>query len=384
MHAAWCSNAQAVASCMHAIELCSGEELSFNFRRPTTEQEILNESWSMLLSATFELREYALHHRLTPTKACALLATSNSSIIKQIMRELQEEWSTILAMEASGEGKHLLHSKCLFVTYQQTREILTCLEKNAWELNKESQSLIGAWFPAIQSSANLETVFGDISSAISRSGKTDCGSLANMMAVGIRAVSRRFGEDDEAGDPVALESSDWASKEVPGLKAKIWCPSSAPACISPHPHPTPTESRSTTPAEFLVEPNPTLKQPTFAMKYKLQAASWILTGSARPSPPQRPTCTATAPSTTSWDSCSARSPSIIPFQCMQPLPRIECLPRSSQNPVDTARHWWAADCMQRGMVFRSKNSFYVCCGRSPAIVHVTRPRYSLFPNSSMK
>ena len=213
------------------------QDLTFEFRRTTTEQEILNESWSMLLSAIFELREYALHHRLCPTKACALLATSNSEIIKQIMGELEAEWATIVAMEASGEGKQLLHSKCLFVTYQQTREILTCLEKNAWTLNSEVRSLIGAWFPTIQSSANLETVFGDMSSAITRSGRTDCGSLANMMAVGIRAVSRRFGEDEEAGDPVALAPSDWASKEIPGLKAKIWCPSSAPPCISPHPDP---------------------------------------------------------------------------------------------------------------------------------------------------
>ena len=184
----------------------------------------------MLLASMFELREYALHHRLCPTKACALLATSNDKIIKQILAELQEEWATILAMEGTREAQHLLHSKCLFVRYQQTREIFTSLEQNNFMLNEDTRSIIGAWFPAIQSSANLESIFGDMSDAISRSGRSDCGSLANLMAVGIRAVSRRFDQDD-CGRPVALEASDWASKEVPGLKAKLWCPSSAPPCI---------------------------------------------------------------------------------------------------------------------------------------------------------
>ena len=184
----------------------------------------------MLLSAMFELREYALHHRLCPTKAAGLLATQEPAVIATLMQEIQEEWELILKMEKRLETKQLLHSRCLYVGYQQTREVLSCAAKGNYKMTPELWSLLHAWHPQTQGSANLESIFGDLSSAIKRSGRSDCGSLANMMAVAIRGLHHRFSSDPEAGDPIHLESSDWEGREIPGLKAKIWCPSSAAPC----------------------------------------------------------------------------------------------------------------------------------------------------------
>ena len=188
----------------------------------------------MLLSAVFELREYALHHRLCPTKAAGLLATEDPSIVKQLMEELREEWELIIKMEMQLETKQLLHTRCLWVGYQQTREVLSCAAKNNYRMTPEMKSLLHAWHPQTQGSANLETIFADLSSAIKISGRSDCGSLANMMAVCIRGLHHRFTPDHEAAEPIQLESSDWEGREIPGLKAKIWCPSSAAPCSLTH------------------------------------------------------------------------------------------------------------------------------------------------------
>ena len=205
-------------------------ELRCSFRRASGEQEILEEAWAMLLSCMFELREYALHHRLCPTKAAALLATDDGRVIKQLMDELQEEWELILKMETQLETKLLLHSKCLYVGYQQTREVLSSLAQSNYNLTPSVRSLLLAWHPQIQSSANLESIFGDLSSAIKRTGRSETASLPNMMAVGVRALHHRFQSEDEAGEPIHLDSGDWEGKEVAGLKAKLWCPSSAAPC----------------------------------------------------------------------------------------------------------------------------------------------------------
>ena len=184
----------------------------------------------MVLACIHELREYALHHRLVPAKAAALLAGPGPDVTVQLMRECQEEWTTILNMEAGSESRQLLHSKCLFACYQQTRELLTCVEQQRFARTDDLKRLVSAWFPEVQSSANLESIFADLSSAVARSGRTDCGSLANLMAVGVRGLSHRFAGDSETGSPITLESSDWVGKEVPGLKAKIWSPTSATPC----------------------------------------------------------------------------------------------------------------------------------------------------------
>ena len=44
--------------------------------------------------------------------------------------------------------------------------------------------------------------------------------------------------------------------------------------------------------------------------------------------------------------------------------------RTDCNPVDESRHWWASQCMSRGMLLKIGAQHYVCTGRSPAIVHV--------------
>ena len=190
----------------------------------------------MLLSCMFELREYALHHRLCPTKAAALLATDDGRVIKQLMDELQEEWELILKMETQLETKLLLHSKCLYVGYQQTREVLSSLAQSNYNLTPSVRSLLLAWHPQIQSSANLESIFGDLSSAIKRTGRSETASLPNMMAVGVRALHHRFQSEDEAGEPIHLDSGDWEGETlVPQFSYPLYLDLSLPESHSINP-----------------------------------------------------------------------------------------------------------------------------------------------------
>ena len=104
-----------------------------------------------------------------------------------------------------------------------------CLEKNQNTLSPELKSTILAWHPPLQSSSNLENVFGDIESAIRRSSRADAGSLANMMAVAIRGLTHRM-DTEETGQPLVLNQEDFRGPEISGLKNKIWSPASAAPC----------------------------------------------------------------------------------------------------------------------------------------------------------
>ena len=183
----------------------------------------------MALACVFELLEYALPHKLSPTKFAALAVCKVPATTSRLIEELKEEWSTVLTMEASAEAAQLLHSQCRYVLCQNFRELHCCLEKSNQTLSPDMSSTILAWNPPLQSSSNLENVFADMQSAVRRSGKADGGSLANLMAVAIRGLAHRMDTSD-SGQPLMLSSEDFRGAEVAGLKSKMWSPASAAPC----------------------------------------------------------------------------------------------------------------------------------------------------------
>ena len=186
----------------------------------------------MLLACIGELLEYGLHHRMPPARFASLIANPDTPTMERILADLKLDWHMILSMESKVDSAELLHGRCRFVTYQATRETMAALEKEDFHMCEEVYQLVQAWNPSIQSSSNLESIFGDMQSAISRSGRSDCGSLPNLMSVGIRGLENRMAEGSNTAEPLKLERADWHGKEVTALKSKLWMPSSAPACSS--------------------------------------------------------------------------------------------------------------------------------------------------------
>ena len=184
----------------------------------------------MLLACVSELLEYALHHRVAPAKFACLLAQPDTATLDRLLSELKFDWELVLSMEAQTETRELLHGRCRWLTYQCVREPMAALEMQQFRMSEDNFNLIKAWHPSVQSSANLESIFGDMQSAVTRSGRSDCGSLPNLMSVGVRSLESRMAGDERAGNPLRLLPSDWQGKEIAALKSKIWMPSSAPAC----------------------------------------------------------------------------------------------------------------------------------------------------------
>ena len=184
----------------------------------------------MLLASYHELHEYSLHHILPPMKFGALLVCEDPETMDLFLKQLQEDWSMVLALESRPESSEMLHNRCRFVLWQQFREVMTCLERYGWQMRDPVRKLIAAWAPEMQSSANLEGIFGDLQSAIRRAGKSDCGSLCNLLSVAIRSLQNRLGNDPSTPEPVVLTPQDFDGAEVAALKPKIWSPSSAPPC----------------------------------------------------------------------------------------------------------------------------------------------------------
>ena len=210
--------------------VCLEQELCISQRRLPHETRILHNAVLMLLACVSELLEYGLHHRMPPAKYSCLLAQPDNCSLDRLLKDLQMEWQLILDMEARPAAQELLHGRCRWLTYQCVREPMAALEKHQFRMCEEVHGILKAWFPAVQCSANLESIFGDMQSAVTRSGRSDCGSLPNLMSVGIRGLENRMGNQSNAGEPVRLVSSDWQGKEINALKSKLWMPSSAPAC----------------------------------------------------------------------------------------------------------------------------------------------------------
>ena len=206
------------------------QDLEVSWRRSWSSQQVLKDACQMLLACIFELREYCLHHVLAPAKFAALPVCECLETKQRILQELRNEWTMVLEMEQDLQSAELLHAHCRYVRNQSFRELMGILEKHRYQWTGEVENTILAWYPRLQSSSNLENLFSDMESAIRRSGRSDAGSLSNLMAVAIRGLSHRMQNDPACGVPVVLENDDFQGPEVQALKPKIWTPASAAPC----------------------------------------------------------------------------------------------------------------------------------------------------------
>ncbi|CAE7826543.1 unnamed protein product, partial [Symbiodinium sp. KB8] len=209
----------------------SGEELKVKFRRADSLCSALKEGHTMLLASIHGMMQYVLYLRSSPAKAAALLSTVEDGTTKDaVLKALEEEWRLVLALEGSPAGAMLLRQHCSFCSFQQYREVMTVYEKNDWKVTPETTALTAAWFPQMAWSASLESIFGDLQDATKRAGRSDCGSLPNLFAVGVRSLQNRLCVQEGSTSPVKLEAGDWTGTQALGVKPKAFNPASAPAC----------------------------------------------------------------------------------------------------------------------------------------------------------
>ncbi|CAE7572183.1 unnamed protein product [Symbiodinium sp. CCMP2456] len=193
----------------------SGEALTVKFRRADSLSSALNEGHKMLLASIHEMLQYVLFLRSAPAKAAALLSTVEDSPTKDaVLKELEQEWRVVLALEDTPLGASLLRQHCSFCSFQHYREVMTVYEKSGWKMTSETTALTASWFPPMAWSASLESVFGDLQDAVKRSGRSDCGSLPNLFAVGVRSLQNRLGAQDGSAAQVKLQAADWVGKNV--------------------------------------------------------------------------------------------------------------------------------------------------------------------------
>ena len=192
---------------------------------------VLREGFGMFLASVHEMEQYALYLRSAPSKAAGLLSSSQDTETKdKIIDEMRQEWELVQALESVPSGSAVLKANCNYSSFQCYRELLAGLEKSKWVLTDECRALVASWFPAYCWSAGIESVFADMQDACKRSSRSDCGSLPNLHAVGVRCLQNRLCVPEEAPDHLQLEPDDWLGPQSLGVKSKAFSPSSAPAC----------------------------------------------------------------------------------------------------------------------------------------------------------
>ena len=205
--------------------------LKVKFRRAASLSSALNEGLKMLLASIHEMMQYVLYLRSAPAKAAALLSTVEDEPTKAaVLKAMEQEWRLVLALEDTPLGANLLRQNCSFCSFQQYRELMTVHEKSGWKMTGETKALTAAWFPPTAWSASLESIFGDLQDATKRSGRSDCGSLPNLFAVGVWSLQNRLCVQDGSTGQVTLQADDWTGTQALGVKPKAFNPASAPAC----------------------------------------------------------------------------------------------------------------------------------------------------------
>ncbi|CAE7583807.1 unnamed protein product [Symbiodinium sp. CCMP2592] len=179
----------------------------------------------MYLCAALELLEHFLYLRSSPSKAAALIAPESEPEIKRlILSQMKAEWEMVLRLEKSSATAAELHEHCRHVCYQCYRELMAAWEKHGWKEHPDCLSLTLSWYPEIAWSANIESLFKEMTTAVKRSGQSDVGSLSNLMAVAIRGLHRRLCIGDDTAAPLSLVKEDWCGPQAPALKPKIFNP----------------------------------------------------------------------------------------------------------------------------------------------------------------
>ncbi|CAE7218603.1 unnamed protein product [Symbiodinium sp. CCMP2592] len=199
-------------------ELCLELVIRLKFRRGITHEDLLRESFGLYLSTVHELLQYTLYLRSSPHCAAGLISekdADNGSIKEGILTRMKDEWQTVLEMEAKPASAVILTASCHHTRYQHYREIMTCLEKHEFRMTAECKDMVSAWNPAFCQSASLESMFGDMSDAVKRSGRSDCGGLASLHAVGVRSLMHRVCRKPESPKPVELVKEAVGLKELP-------------------------------------------------------------------------------------------------------------------------------------------------------------------------
>ncbi|CAE7608505.1 unnamed protein product [Symbiodinium microadriaticum] len=207
--------------------------LGIKFRRGPTFRCILSEALGMLLAVVHELEQHHLYLRTAPWKAACLIAPADDPETKaRVLKELEAEWTMVVSLEAHPASAAELQQHCGFTLFQNYREVMTVCEKHGWKEHDEVASIMRSWFPEVAWSSNVESLFSEMSAAVKKSGQSDLGSVANLMSVGIRGLTRRICIQEDAPQSLKLDKDDWSGQQVSGLKSKIFTPSSSPACGS--------------------------------------------------------------------------------------------------------------------------------------------------------
>ncbi|CAE7765448.1 unnamed protein product [Symbiodinium sp. CCMP2456] len=212
--------------CLELVALCSSglgmipdiatgptQVLTVKFQRAGN---VLREGFGMYLAAVHEMEQYALYLRSAPSKAAGLLSSLEDAETKnKVIDEMRQEWELVQALESVPSGAAVLKANCNYCSFQSYRELMTGLEKSKWVFTDECRALVAAWFPAYCWSAGIESVFADMQDACKRSNRSDCGSLPNLHAVGVRCLQNRLCVPGEAPDHLQLEPDDWLGRNVP-------------------------------------------------------------------------------------------------------------------------------------------------------------------------
>ena len=202
-------------------------------RRSDLRHEILTAQLTMVLCCAHEMMQYGLYLRSAPHSAAALVVPhGDPNTIKDVLANLEKEWATVEKMERTEYGRQCLNKHCGYVQYQSYREVMTVLEKHSWRLHEEAAKILAAWNPKMNGSSNIEQLLGEMSYALKKAGKPDCGSLSALMSVAVRGLTRRICSGDNVPSPIALQDADWAGKDTQALKSKIWTPAAAVPSLS--------------------------------------------------------------------------------------------------------------------------------------------------------
>ncbi|CAE7658675.1 unnamed protein product [Symbiodinium sp. CCMP2592] len=303
-------------------ELCLELVLRLKFRRSATYESILKEGLGLYLATVHELMQYSLYLRSSPHCAAALVSTKEADdgeTKQSILKRMEAEWQVVLKMESKQASAEVLSTSCYHTRYQHYRETMGCLEMQNYKMTTESKEMVSAWNPAFCQSASLESMFGEMTHAVKQAGRADCGSLPNLHAVSVRSLFRRVCKKE--GSPSALELSkdDWVGPQAAGIKPKVFSPTSAPTCKN-------------------VPPDGILKN---------------------------------------FPSTSAFCHNQLSLNTMQGFINAQSrtVARShgqGKEPAHESSGFWVQGCFAPGMLFKLQNKFYVCTGKTPAVLYAVR------------
>ena len=200
-------------------------------RQWSVKEYLLEQHLQGILSCLFELAQYKSPLCCLPYSAAALIAPESDhydaqNVKNEVLQEVRREWEMTTSMEADPEASSILHRSCPQTLWQSYREIAVTAEQENYLCNDRLASLVTAWLPNINSSANVEDSFAAMQDAVARSGKADLGSLCNLQAVHIRSTNQKMTAGENRGYGISLSSHDFEGNEIRGLRPRLFLPAS--------------------------------------------------------------------------------------------------------------------------------------------------------------